>query len=66
MAPEWFKTPIDGPAYGKHMRKPGRVKIDSPKWPNVNVKVAMEVFAIAMTGISAMTEIQQGETQWRF
>ena len=23
MAPEWFKTAIQGPAYGQHMRRPG-------------------------------------------
>ena len=23
MAPEWFKTAIQGPAYGQHLRRPG-------------------------------------------
>ena len=57
MAPEWFKTAIQGPAYGQHMRRPG-IKLTYRHIIMMPSQDAMEESAIATTGTSAMTGAQ--------
>ena len=64
MAPEWFKTAIQGPAYGQHMRRPGLNPFYSETLLICNcfvIQDVMEEFVTAMTKTIVMIEMDQRE-----
>ena len=63
MAPEWFKTAIQGPAYGQHMRRPGLNSFYSETLLicNLLIQDVMEEFVTAMTKTIVMIEMDQRE-----